>query len=76
MVVTACLVIELSAHFGVGTNIVTMAERTLGRAGKGLTVALYSFIYCATLTAYIAEAGRRAETPVPFVCSTNSRPTF
>jgi len=58
MVITAGLVIELSSYFGAGTNIVTMAEHTLGSTGRVVTVVLYTFIYCATLTAYIAEGAK------------------
>jgi hypothetical protein len=36
-VVTACLVIELAAHFGGGTNIVSIAENTLGRGLNSFT---------------------------------------
>lgn len=58
MTLTACLIIELTTVFGAGTNVVTMAENTLGKAGKALTLVLYTFIYCATLTAYIAEGAK------------------
>jgi len=58
MVLTSCYLIELSGWYGSGTNFVTIAERTLGTVGKWTTVALYCFIYCATLTAYIAEGAK------------------
>eukprot|EP00242_Pyramimonas_sp_CCMP2087_P014766 CAMPEP_0198206390 /NCGR_PEP_ID=MMETSP1445-20131203/9926_1 /TAXON_ID=36898 /ORGANISM="Pyramimonas sp., Strain CCMP2087" /LENGTH=646 /DNA_ID=CAMNT_0043879069 /DNA_START=238 /DNA_END=2178 /DNA_ORIENTATION=- len=58
MVVTACLLIELTSWYEPGTNFVTMAERTLGVPGKVSVIVLYSFIYVATLTAYIAEGSR------------------
>lgn len=56
MTVTALLLVELSLWYGPTSNLPKMAENTLGKAGKWTVTALYLFIYCATLTAYIAES--------------------
>lgn len=60
MCVTALCLVELSVHFGPGTNLVTMAKKTLGKPGVAVTLGLYLFIYLATLTAYIAEGANLA----------------
>lgn len=47
----------LGSRYGPRANIVSMADQTLGRPGRWITLGLYIFIYLATLTAYIAEGG-------------------
>jgi len=57
MTLTGLLFLELSLHMEDGVNIVTMAERTLGRYGKIAAWGLYLFLfYCLTL-AYIVGCG-------------------
>ncbi|GMH43472.1 hypothetical protein BSKO_11394 [Bryopsis sp. KO-2023] len=56
MLLTAFLIVEVSEHCGAGANFTTMADMTLGKRWKAVSAALYIFVYCATLTAYIAES--------------------
>lgn len=57
MTLTGLLFLELALQFEEGANIVTMAERTLGRAGKTIAWGLYLFLfYCLTI-AYIVGCG-------------------
>ncbi|GMH35072.1 hypothetical protein BSKO_02940 [Bryopsis sp. KO-2023] len=55
MLLTAFIIVEVSERCG-GANFTRMAEMTLGRQWKAVSGALYMFVYCATLTAYIAES--------------------
>ena len=57
MTLTALMLVELSIWFGPGTNLTSMASKTLGTPAKVVTIVLYLFIYLATMTAYIAESG-------------------
>jgi tyrosine-specific transport protein len=57
MMSTGLLFLEVSTWMGKGANIISMAEYTLGRAGKIAAWCLYLFLfYCLTL-AYIVGAG-------------------
>lgn len=57
MALTGLLFLEVTLWMKPGANIVTMAEHTLGKAGKAAAWGLYLFLfYCLTL-AYIVGAG-------------------
>ncbi len=57
MTATGLLFMELSLQIGSNANIISMAERTLGRPGKAIAWVLYLFLfYCLTL-AYIVGCG-------------------
>lgn len=57
MMSTGLLFLEVSMWMGKGANIISMAEYTLGKAGKIVAWCLYLFLfYCLTL-AYIVGAG-------------------
>jgi len=58
MVTTAAILLEISLWYGPGTNLTSMASRTLGPAGKVIVTGLYLFIYGATLCAYMAEGAK------------------
>ncbi|GMH43532.1 hypothetical protein BSKO_11454 [Bryopsis sp. KO-2023] len=67
MLLTAFLIVDVSEHCGPGANFTTMAARTLGKRWKAVSAALYIFVYCATLTAYIAESATFIGPPVAVV---------
>ncbi|GMH32740.1 hypothetical protein BSKO_00574 [Bryopsis sp. KO-2023] len=56
MLVVAFIIVDVREHCGPGANFTTMAAMTLGNRWKAVSGALYIFVYCATLTAYIAES--------------------
>lgn len=57
MTLTGLLFLELSLQMEDGVNIVSMAERTLGKGGKAVAWVLYLFLfYCLTI-AYIEGCG-------------------
>lgn len=57
MASTGLLLLELSLTYGEGANLVTMAERTLGKIGKYAAWLLYLFLfYCLTI-AYMVGCG-------------------
>lgn len=57
MTFTGLLFLELSLHMEEGANIVSMAEKTLGKWGKAFAWALYLFLfYCLTI-AYMVGCG-------------------
>ena len=57
MTASAFLLVEITGWYGVGTNYTSMAEKTLGRMGKGAVFLLYLFVFYALLVAYIAGTG-------------------
>lgn len=57
MASTGLLLLELSLTYGEGANLVTMAEKTLGKPGKMAAWILYLFLfYCLTI-AYMVGCG-------------------
>lgn len=57
MTLTGLLFLELSLHMEEGANIITMAEKTLGRAGKTIAWGLYLFLFYCLSVAYIEGCG-------------------
>ena len=49
MATTGLLLVEVNLWFGDGAGLVTMAERTLGRAGKIFTWGLFLFLFYSQL---------------------------
>lgn len=64
MLAAAFIIVEVTEHCGSGANFTTMADMTLGKRWKAVSAALYIFVYCATLTAYIAESATFIGPPV------------
>ena len=54
---TGLLLLELSLTFGEGANIVTMADKTLGRPGKIAAWVLYLFMFYSLTIAYMVGCG-------------------
>ena len=63
MNLTAMLLVEASLWYGPKANVLSMAGNTLGVYGRSISMALYLFIYAATLTAYLSE-GSAMSTPL------------
>lgn len=57
MTATGLLFLELSLQMEEGANIVTMAEKTLGKAGKVCAWGLYLFLFYCLTVAYIVGCG-------------------
>lgn len=57
MVCTGLLLLEVNLWFGQEISIVTMAERTLGQAGKWVSGAMFLFLFYTLMVAYIAASG-------------------
>lgn len=57
MVCTAFLLIEVNLWFGKEIGIVTMAERTLGLAGKIVVWFIFLFLFYCLMVAYMAAGG-------------------
>lgn len=54
MTYTAFLMLEVNLWLGEGTNMISMARRTLGRGGRAVSWLIYLFLLYALTTAYIA----------------------
>jgi tyrosine-specific transport protein len=54
MTFTAFLILEVTLWMGPHTNLTSMARKTLGRWGEGLTGLVYLFLLYALTTAYVA----------------------
>lgn len=54
---TALLMLEVNLWFGENVNLITMANRTLGRWGEFMSWLIYLFLLYALTTAYIAGSG-------------------
>ena len=61
MALTGLLVLEVSLRCGQGTNLMTMAEMTLGQAAKYLVALLFAFLFYCLLVAYISGTGALME---------------
>lgn len=57
MASTGLLLLELSLTYGEGANLVTMASRTLGKAGKYAAWVLYLFLFYSLTIAYMVGCG-------------------
>lgn len=57
MASTGLLVLEVNLRCGEGTNLMTMAERVLGRPAKYLVAFLFAFLFYCLILAYIAGTG-------------------
>lgn len=57
MTYTAFLLLEANLWMSSGTNLISMARRTLGKWGEGLSWVVYLFLLYSLTTAYIAGSG-------------------
>ncbi|MBT3394570.1 MAG: tyrosine transporter [Waddliaceae bacterium] len=57
MTYTALLLAEVNLWYGKDVSIISMAERTLGRYGKGIAWAVYLFLFYSLTVAYVALSG-------------------
>lgn len=57
MTFTAFLMLEVNLWMGSDTNLISMAQRTLGKWGAGFSWIVYLFLLYALTTAYIAGSG-------------------
>lgn len=57
MTFTALLLLEVNLWMEDGANLMTMAKRTLGRIGQGISWVVYLFLLYSLTTAYIAGSG-------------------
>lgn len=57
MACTGLLLLEVNLWFGQEINIITMAERTLGAVGKGVTWFVFLFLFYSLMIAYVAASG-------------------
>ncbi|MGM0439709.1 MAG: amino acid permease [Chlamydiota bacterium] len=57
MTYTGLLLLEVNLWYGENISIITMAERTLGRAGKAVAWIIYLFLFYSLMIAYIAGSG-------------------
>lgn len=58
MTFTALLLLEVNLWMEDGANLMTMAKRTLGRIGQGVSWLVYLFLLYSLTTAYIAGSGQ------------------
>lgn len=57
-VATGCLFVELSSWLPKDSNLLTMAETFLGKAGKWLVLLVYIFLFYLLLIAYVSLGGK------------------
>lgn len=57
MTYTALLLLEVNLWMSAGTNLISMARRTLGRWGEAFSWVIYLFLLYSLTTAYIAGSG-------------------
>ena len=57
MAATGILLLEINLWFSKETHIVSMADRTLGRAGKTVSWFVFLFLFYSLMVAYIAASG-------------------
>ncbi len=58
MLITGLLVLEVTLWFSKEVNIITMAGKTLGRAGQLLGWCLFLFLFYSLLVSYVAGSGQ------------------
>lgn len=66
MACTGLLYLEVCQWMGVETNIISMAEYTLGRPGKLFAWAIYIFLFYSLTVAYIVGCGNLVTQVLPF----------
>lgn len=64
MTLTGLLLVEVNSTFKERVNIVSMAERAIGPAGRVMSWALYLFLFYSLLVAYISGSGSLTSTYV------------
>lgn len=57
MALTGLLVLEVNLRLGTGINLMTMAEKTLGKTAKVAVAILFAFLFYCLLVAYVAGTG-------------------
>jgi len=57
MACTGLLLLEVNLWYGQEINIITMAERTLGIVGKGVSWFVFLFLFYSLMIAYVAASG-------------------
>jgi tyrosine-specific transport protein len=57
MLCTGLLLLEVNLWFGREVSIVTLADQTLGRIGKGIAWSVFLFLFYSLMVAYIAASG-------------------
>lgn len=57
MLSTGLLLLEANLWFGQGVNLMTLAEKTLGKRAKELVALLFSFLFFCLLVAYLLAGG-------------------
>lgn len=57
MLTTGLLLLEVNLWFGEEVNILTMAEKTLGKFAKGVCWFVYLFLFYSLMVAYVAASG-------------------
>lgn len=57
MAATGLLLLELTLTYGAGSNLITLAEKTLGRYGKAATWVLYLYMFYCLTVAYLVGCG-------------------
>lgn len=57
MALTGLLILEVNLRFGTGINLMTMAEKSLGKTAKYLVAFLFAFLFYCLLVAYISGTG-------------------
>ncbi|MBA2368606.1 MAG: tyrosine transporter [Candidatus Protochlamydia sp.] len=57
MLTTGLLYLEVNLWFGEEINILTMAEKTLGKFAKGICWFVYLFLFYSLMVAYVAASG-------------------
>lgn len=58
MLTTGLLLLEVNLWYGGGINIITMADRTLGHAGKIVCWLVFLFLFYSLMVAYVAASGQ------------------
>ncbi|NGX34247.1 MAG: Tyrosine-specific transport protein, partial [Candidatus Anoxychlamydiales bacterium] len=76
MTFTALLLIEVNGWFYERVNIISMAGKAFGRAGKIISWILYLFLFYSLLVAYIAGSGKLFSSFLPFAISQNISSIF
>jgi tyrosine-specific transport protein len=54
---TGLLLLEVNLWYGEDVNVITMADRTLGRAGKWVAWFVFLFLFYSLMVAYVAASG-------------------
>lgn len=76
MTYTGLLLIEVNGWFFEQVNIVSMAQRAIGNAGRIISWILYLFLFYSLLVAYISESGKLFISFLPFHVAQNFASIF